>query len=122
MSAADYLETYAEGWTKGDSATILSVASGSFVFDDPNAGKVSKGEFAEFFSGLKATVASVRGDDYEGRFMELSDVVTKEDGDGLTASCWWSIPGTDIQGSGLIKVGSDGVVSERIAYYTKLPS
>ncbi len=121
MSAADYLGTYAEGWTNGDSETILSVVSDSFVFDDPNAGKVSKGEFAEFFSGLRATVASIRGDEHEGPFMELSEVVTKEDGDGLTASCWWSIPGTDIQGSGLIKVGSDGVVSERIAYYTKLP-
>jgi len=120
MSAADYLGTYAEGWTNGDSATILSAASDSFVFDDPNAGKISKGDFAEFFTGLRATVASVRGDDHEGPFMELSEVVTKDDDDGLTASCWWSIPGTDIQGSGLIKVGSDGVLSERIAYYTKL--
>ena len=45
----------------------------------------------------------------------------KEEGDGLTASCWWAIPGTDFQGSGLIKVESDGVRSERIAYYTKHP-
>ncbi len=121
MSAADYLGTYAEGWTNGDSVAILSVASDSFVFDDPNAGKISKGEFAEFLSGLKATVASIRGDEHEGPFMNLSEVVTKDDDGVLTASCWWEIPGTDIQGSGLIKVGSDGVVSERIAYYTKLP-
>ena len=121
MNTADFLGTYAEGWTNGNSDTILSATSDSFVFDDPNAGKVAKEEFQEFFAGLKEAVASIRGTGHEGPFMELSEVVTKDDGDGLTASCWWEIPGTDIQGSGLIKVANDGVVSERIAYYTKLP-
>ena len=121
MNTADFLGTYAEGWTNGDSDTILSATSDSFFFDDPNAGKVAKEEFQEFFAGLKEAVASIRGAGHEGPFMELSKVVTKDDGDGLTASCWWEIPGTDIQGSGLIKVANDGVVSERIAYYTKLP-
>ena len=121
MSAADFLGTYAEGWTNGDCEKILSVASDSFVFDDPNAGKVTKEGFEEFFAGLKELVGSIRGDGHDGPFMELSEVVTRDDEDGLTASCWWEIPGTDIQGSGLIKVSGDGVVSERIAYYTKLP-
>ncbi len=120
MSAADYLGTYAEGWTNGDSETILRATSDSFVFDDPNAGKIAKGNFAEYMSGLREIVTSIRGE-HEGSFMELSEVVTKDDDDGLTASCWWEIPGTDIQGSGLIKVGDDGVQSERITFYTKLP-
>ncbi len=121
MGAADYLGTYAEGWTNGDAGTILRAASDSFVFDDPNAEKIAKADFAEYLAGLKEIVASIRGSEYEGVFMELSEVLTKDDGDELTASCWFAIPGTDIQGSGLIKVGSDGVRSERIAYYTKLP-
>ena len=121
MKAVDYLGTYAEGWTNGDSDTILSAASKSFVFDDPNAGQVTREGFQEYFTGLKEVVASIRGAGHEGAFMELSEVVTRDDDDGLTASCWWEIPGTDIQGSGLIKVASDGVISERIAYYTKLP-
>lgn len=121
MSAADYLGTYAEGWTNGDSEAILSATSDTFVFDDPNAGNVAKGDFSNFFAGLKEAVASIRGGDYDGPFMELTEVVTKDDDGVLTASCWWEIPGTDIQGSGLIKVANDGVVSERIAYYTKLP-
>ena len=121
MSTVEFLGTYAEGWTNGDSDTILSATSESFVFDDPNAGKVAKENFQEFFVGLKESIASIRGAGHEGPFMELSEVVTKDDDDGLTASCWWEIPGTDIQGSGLIKVADDGVVSERIAYYTKLP-
>lgn len=70
---------------------------------------------------MKETVATLRGDGYEGPFMDISEVLTKDDGDGLTASCWWEIPGTNILGSGLIKVANDGVVSELIACYTKLP-
>ncbi len=121
MSAADYLGTYAEGWTKGDSETILSATSDQFVFDDPNAGKIAKADFTEYMAGLQEAVASIRGGSHEGLFMELSEVVTKDDDGVLTASCWFEIPGTGIQGSGLIKVANDGVVSERIAYYTKLP-
>jgi len=121
MSAADYLGTYAEGWTNGDSETILSATSDRFVFDDPNAGKIAKGSLAEYIADLWETVASIRGGEHEGPFMQLSEVVTKDDDGVLTASCWFEIPGTGIQGSGLIKVANDGVVSERIAYYTKLP-
>ncbi len=33
---------------------------------------------------------------------------------------WWSVPGTEIKGSGLIKVGPGGVRSETITYYTAL--
>ncbi len=52
--------------------------------------------------------------------MEFSEVVTREDEGILTAWCWFAIPGTDIKGSGLIKVDSEGVRSEVITYYTKL--
>ncbi len=121
MSAADYLGTYAEGWASGVSDTILSAASESFFFDDPNAGKIAKADFAKYFDGLTELAASIRGNDYDGPFMELTEVVTKDEDGVLTASCWWVIPGTEIQGSGLIKVADDGVLSERIAYYTKLP-
>ena len=119
MSAADHLGTYAAGWTNGDADTILGVAHDSFVFDDPAAGKIANADFAAYMAGLKETVASIRGSDYDGNFMDLTEVVTKEEAGEITAWCWWAIPGTDIQGSGLIKVASDGVASERIAYYAK---
>ena len=53
--------------------------------------------------------------------MELTEVTTGEDDGVLTAWCWWSIPGTAIQSSGLIKAGEIGVQSEKLAYHTKLP-
>lgn len=121
MGAAEKLGTYAEGWSNGDSEAILSATADSFVFDDPNSGAITKADFTTYLAGLKDVVAALRNGDDGGTFMELSEVVTKDDGGVLTASCWWEIPGIGIQGSGLIKVTDDGVVSERIAYYTKLP-
>jgi len=121
MKLTEYLGAYAEGWTKGDVDRILGAAADAFVFDDPNAKQISKGDFKAFFSSMKETVATLRGGAYEGPFMELSEVLTMSDGDELTASCWWEIPGTSLCGGGLIKVTNDGVLTERITYYTRLP-
>ena len=68
---------------------------------------------------MKELIARIRGAGYDGNFMDLSEVVTSEESGVLTAWCWWAIRGTDIKGNGLIKVGSDGVASETIAYYAK---
>jgi hypothetical protein len=53
--------------------------------------------------------------------MALTEVVTHEEEGVLTAWCWWAIPGTSIKGSGLIKINAQGVRSEVITYYSKLP-
>jgi hypothetical protein len=121
MGAADHLGTYAEGWTKGDAGTILKAVSDDYTFDDPNAGKIAKSEFAGYLSGLKETVRSLRGGNLPDPFMTLTEVVTHEEKGVLTAWCWWAIPGTSIKGSGLIKIGAQGVRSEVITYYSKLP-
>ena len=121
MSAADHLGAYAEGWTKGDGDTVLKAVSDDFTFEDPNAGRIAKSEFAEYMSGLKDTVRSLRGGNLPDPFIELSEVVTEEKEGVLTVWCWWAVPGTEVKGSGLIKVGAEGVRSEVITYYTKLP-
>ena len=121
MSASEHLGTYAEGWTKGDADTILKTVTESYTFDDPNTGIISKNEFASYLAGLKETVSTLRGGALQETFMELSEVMTDEKEGVLTAWCWWAIPGTEIKGSGLIKVGTEGVQTEVITYYTKLP-
>ena len=121
MNAADHLGTYAEGWTKGDVEIILRAVTDDYTFDDPNAGTIPKGRLSDYLSGLKETVRSLRGGKLPEPFLALSEVVTREAEGVLTAWCWWAVPGTEIKGSGLIKVGSDGVRSEIITYYTKLP-
>lgn len=121
MSAADHLRTYAEGWTKGDANTLLRAASESYTLDDPNTGKITKSKLAEYLSGVKQIVRTLRGGNLPDPFMEFSEIISEEKEGVMTAWCWWSIPGTDIKGSGLIKIGADGVRSEVLAYYTKLP-
>lgn len=121
MTAADYLGIYAEGWTNGDADTILQAVSDDFTFDDPNTGKITKSELTEYVAGMKETVRSILGGDLPEPFLELSEVITQENDGETTAWAWWVVPGTELKGSGLIKVGADGVRSEVITYYTKLP-
>jgi len=121
MSASEHLGTYAEGWAKGDAGLILKAAADNYTLDDPNAGVIPKNEFADYLEGMKETVTSLREGSLPEPFMELSEVVTEEKEGVLTAWCWWAVPGTQIKGSGLIKVGSEGVQSEVLTYYTKLP-
>ena len=120
MNATEHLSTYAEGWSKGDADIILKATAADYTFDDPNAGVVSKNSLSSYLGELKQTVASLCGGRVPDPFMELSEVLTQEADGVLTAWCWWVIPGTDIKGSGLIKVDSAGVRSEVITYYTKL--
>ncbi len=94
MSAADHLGVYAEGWTNGDADKIIGSVSDGFVLDDPNEGKIGKAGIADHLAGMKEAVASMRGENYSGPMMELTEVTTHED---------------------------DGVQSEKLAYYTKLP-
>ena len=121
MSATDHLGVYAEGWTKGDAETILRAVTDDYTFDDPNAGTIPKSGFTEYLSELRETVQTLLGGNVPEPFMELSEVVTQESDGVLTAWCWFAVPGTEIKGSGLIKVVSNGVQSEVITYYTKLP-
>jgi len=121
MGAAEHLGIYAQGWTNGDADTILKATSENYTFNDPNSGVIPKKDFARYLAGLNETVKSLRGGSSAKSFMELSEVVTQENQGEMTAWCWWVIPGTSIKGSGLIKVGEDGVRSEVITYYAKLP-
>ncbi len=120
MSSADHLAAYAQGLSSGDAATILGALSDDYVLDDPNAGRIAKADFAAYYAAFLETVAALRGAASEAPFMELTEVVTSEVDGILTAWCWWAVPGTDIQGGGLIKAGKDGILSERLTYYTAL--
>ena len=120
MSATDHLGFYAEGWTNGDANLILRSVTDDYTFDDPNAGVISKSNFSKYLEELKKTAITLCDGNLPEPFMELSEVVTAENNGALTAWCWWTIPGTEIKGAGLIKVESSGVRSEVLTYYTKL--
>ena len=52
--------------------------------------------------------------------MRIGEVMTQDEGDLLTVWLWWAVPGTGLEGAGLIKIAPRGVVSERLTYFTKL--
>jgi hypothetical protein len=120
MPAGDYLGQYAEGWSKGDSQIIVGSLADNYQLDDPNAGTINKQGFADYLAGMWQVVEGIRGKT-DDPLIELTEIITQEDGGILTAWAWWTVPGTPIQGSALIKVGDQGVISERLCYYTKLP-
>ena len=120
MAAGDHLNQYAEGWTKGDAQIIVGSLADSFELDDPNAGKITKQALAEYLAGMWQMVEGIRGKTSDP-LLEITEVVTQEEQGVLTAWVWWAVPGTPIQGSGLIKAGDQGVLSERLCFYTKLP-
>ena len=120
MGVSDHLNRYAEGWTKGDSSIIIGSLDDSFHLDDPNSGVIPKAAFGEYLAAFKSQVDSIRGQSM-APFMEISEVVIQAEGDNLTAWAWWAVPETPIQGGGLIKAGPNGVLSESLTFYTKLP-
>jgi hypothetical protein len=106
MSRGEHLEAYAKGWQEGDIDTIMGSLADGYTFDVPNAGVIPKAGMVDYFAEFQNVVSEARGGQSDQAFMELSEIVTQDEGDTLTAWCWWSIPGTD-----------DGVKSEVITFY-----
>ena len=120
MSIQDHIAAFAEGWTKGDLERILASLAPQFRLDDPNAGEIAKGDIPAYLEAFKASVRELRGEDAEGPLMEMSEVVIKDDTLPASVWAWWIVPGTPLEGSALVKVGEEGVISERLAYRTAL--
>lgn len=121
MAIQDFIAAYAEGWTLGDSAKIMSAVAPSMVLDDPNVGKITRDALPDYIAGLKGAVAELRAGAAEEKLMDMTEVVIKDDESPVSIWAWFTVPGTAIAGSALIKVAEEGVLEERIAYYTSLP-
>ncbi len=122
MTIQNHIAAYAEGWTLGDSDKIMSAVSPDMVLDDPNVGKVERDALPDYIAGLKSAVAELRAGESHDKLMDMSDVVIKDDETPVSIWAWFTVPGTALAGSALIKVAEDGVIEERIAYYTSLPN
>lgn len=86
MDKTEYLGRYAKGWTEGDPNVILQSLADGYVMDDPHSGRISKADFANYFASFKGLVDPLRD---KGRpFMEVSDLLTQDSGDVLTAWVW----------------------------------
>jgi hypothetical protein len=115
------IETYLKGWELGDGALSLSVTADGFCYDDPNTGRIPREEFVEFVEDFKRATIAMGGTEDANPFLQYSDVVIKDDELPATVWCWWQAVGTELQGSARVQVGEEGVLHEKIAYFSRLP-
>ncbi|MDH3759356.1 MAG: hypothetical protein OEU50_00150 [Gammaproteobacteria bacterium] len=121
MSVKQIIETYLKGWQLSDGNLSLSVTADSFHYDDPNSGRISRDEFVAFVDEFKRAAVSMGGEIDANPFLQYSDVVIKDDELPATVWCWWQAVGTELQGCALVKVAEEGVMHEKIAYFSRLP-
>ena len=121
MSVRQIIDTYLKGWELGDGALSLSVTTDSFCYDDPNTGRIERYQFVEFVEDFKRAAIEMGGAKNANPFLRYSDVVIKDDEFPATVWCWWQAVGTGLQGCALVKIGEQGVLHEKIAYFSRLP-
>lgn len=115
----DYLDAYCEGWSRGDSDMIYSVVADDYVWDDLEEGRVSKDGLNSFLPKIKDAIDRARGCSPSASYLTLSDWVVDRSQLSTTFWCSFAVPGTSVEGLCQIRVGDDGVISERRAYRTK---
>ena len=121
MSVRQYIDTYLKGWELGDGALSLSVTADNFCYDDPNSGRIPRAEFVQFVEDFKSAAIDMGGAINANPFLQYTDVVIKDDELPATVWCWWQAVGTELQGSARVLVGTEGVLHEKIAYFSRLP-
>ena len=121
MTALQHLRTYIEGWRLGDPTMSLYVLSKNFFYDDPNSERISRERFAQFVEDFKQAGRDINNGVLPAPFLTYTDLVIDEDSKPARAWCWWQVTGTPLQGSAIVKFDDSGILSERIAYFTKLP-
>ncbi len=112
---ADYRTLYGEGWKTLDGEKVASAVADDFVLDDPALPEpITKATLVEYVTSWneRTKAAGAMGE------MDISDIVA-QDKDGVFLQWdWWKFPGTNIEGAAMLKTTDEGVVYERVAYYT----
>lgn len=120
LAAYGHLAAYSEGWINGDVDTVLPALADDYLLEDPHFGRIAKDGMPAYFERLNSAVRDLRGGAEDLPVMRIGEVMSQEDGELLTVWLWWAVPGTALEGAGLIKIAPAGVVSERLTYFTKL--
>jgi hypothetical protein len=118
MTTEERIKTYLRGWETGDSSLLLSQTVEGFFFDDPNRGIIARADYEAYVAEIWEEAREYRGDHQLDHLEDLSEILHKEENDGtVSVWFWWEIAGTPIAGSSLVKMNSEGVLSETICYY-----
>ena len=121
MDLDKIINTYLKGWELGDGSMSLEATASTFFYDDPNTGRIFKDNFVEFVNDFKQAAVDMGAAANSTPFLEYQDIIINTETQPATAWCWWQAKGTTLQGSALIKFDSNGVLNEKIAYFSRLP-
>ena len=121
MSVRAHIETYLRGWELGDGEMSLGATAAEFCYDDPNTGRIPRDEFVQFVEDFRRAAEEMGGEVNAVPFLQYSDVVIKDDVSPAIVWCWWQAIGTELQGCARVLVGEEGVLHEKIAYFSRLP-
>ena len=109
----DLRQLYMDGWYNRDPDKLLAAAADDFIFDDPAEPKPVDRD------GLPAYM--VRWLDRVGghNTWRLTYEV-RQDQDGIITDWeWWEVVGTQLCGMAVVKTGDEGVLLERICYFSR---
>ena len=121
MDARQKLDIYLEGWRLGKADLSLSVLTPQFHYDDPNTGRILRDGFVEFMEAFKADAAAMNNGRIGTPFLTYTNICVVESENPAKAWCWWQATETELQGAALIHFDDTGILSEKIAYFSKLP-
>ena len=110
----DLLKEYLAGVQSMDPKRAMRVAAPDYRwYDGMVAEPITKEQFSEYLLNWEDRMRSIGG---TGRY-EVSDELLADQGGHILRWAWWKFVGTDVAGSALLKVGNDGVIYEKIAYF-----
>jgi hypothetical protein len=109
-----FLESYLQGWEEMNADTVISSLADDFNYIDPSMPTPITKAMMRDYMILWAERAAALGGTGE---LTLANTVTQDQASELLSWTWWHFNGTDVQGAALIKVGDQGVLFEKIAFY-----
>ncbi len=112
-------EAYRDGWMEMDPGKLIATLAPGFIFDDPALPEpITKDTIAQYMADWDEKVKGLSG---EWSYVHSDEAQADKDG-VLLRWGWWKFTGINLEGSRVMKVTDEGVVFERIAYYTAPPS
>ena len=75
----------------------------------------------QFVADFRRAAEDLGGEVDATPFLHYSDVVIKDDELPAVVWCWWQAIGTELQGAARVLAGEEGVLHEKIAYFSRLP-
>ena len=121
MSVRQHIDTYLKGWELGDGEMSLTATAETFSYDDPDTGRIPREGFVQFVQDFRRAAEDMGGEINAVPFLQYTDVVIKDDELPAVVWCWWQAIGTELQGAARVLVGEEGVLHEKIAYFSHLP-